>query len=592
MQVSAQTLENTMQPSPEIQENKETLFTACIKGQLSLVEQFLLSQSVNSRDSDNCTALHWAAINNHLNIVTFLISQGADIDALGGNLQATPLHWAARAGHISIVAFLIEKNADAYLKDNQGYNALHLAVHGAQTLMVVYLLGYGMNPNSLDSSNRTPLMWSAYLGHSLEITKLLFDWDADLNLTDNTGFTALHWAVCASNFESAKMLIKHGIDISIRDPNGKTAGDWATERNQHLIYLKTLNNALDIQTTIFKKETMEKILYSIPFFAIPIGILLFAQLLFIYSIPICLVSGFILLKLMEIFLIKPMNITLMQTPFTTAIPQATLLFVFLTFLYLFVNAPYLSVFHFFYFFANLICGYSFYKVIYSDPGYIVAKNDMLARQKVILELVKEKRLDFRHYCVTCIFFEFKNIGNIQKPLRSKHCKFCNKCVAKFDHHCPWIFNDVGALNQQYFIIFTASLIIGVWSFVQIAFAYLEMESPELKTSFDKCLVFQRICDYYNYNGWILNITLWACFNAFWVFALLCLQLYQITLNLTTNEFSNYARYEYLGANSNPFDHGWIFNCEQFWDSNQAQWMEVFEVSDVAYKSKSKSYEMV
>ena len=51
-------------------------------------------------------------------------------------------------------------------------------------------------------------------------------------------------------------------------------------------------------------------------------------------------------------------------------------------------------------------------------------------------------------------------NQIHKPLRSKHDRFSNRCVARYDHYCPWVYNVVGLKNHRMFVIYlTFSLIL-------------------------------------------------------------------------------------------------------------------------------------
>ena len=75
--------------------------------------------------------------------------------------------------------------------------------------------------------------------------------------------------------------------------------------------------------------------------------------------------------------------------------------------------------------------------------YAWTPNNLYLYLQDLLELIDPVQL-----CPDC---------EIVRTPRSRHCSICNKCVERFDHHCPWTDNCVGINNHSYFMVFITAL---------------------------------------------------------------------------------------------------------------------------------------
>lgn len=204
--------------APSITNNLSYLQYAAASGNLELL-QILLDRGALV-DTPNIPPLIIAVRQGHKKAAELLIGAGANVNIKEADDGTMPLNMAAGKGFTSISELLIEKGATLDSRGRNGQTPLHYAAIAGQIQEMQLLLAKGADIDAKTFSGATPLIMSAQTSQPAAI--LLVNSNAQVNVKDNAGHSALWFSVLHSLRECTSALLAKSADPNIQDRVGTT----------------------------------------------------------------------------------------------------------------------------------------------------------------------------------------------------------------------------------------------------------------------------------------------------------------------------------------------------------------------------------
>ncbi|KAL8654100.1 MAG: hypothetical protein Q9226_003563 [Calogaya cf. arnoldii] len=201
-------------------------------GQIDVIDQMLREQPTAIEAAEGgmgLTALHYAARNDHLDVVKLIVNKGADPFNADSNGRTAVHHATCSNGVLCLDYFLGNRFADI-LPDKEGLSLWHLAAL-AQTKQTLETLAKYFIPMPLLSDvrakdGRSPLLCAASVGCAENIEWLLLAGCTTMESAYD-GSTALHLAARSGSSKAVQALLTTGSEVNAATEDGSTALHFA-----------------------------------------------------------------------------------------------------------------------------------------------------------------------------------------------------------------------------------------------------------------------------------------------------------------------------------------------------------------------------
>jgi ankyrin repeat protein len=164
----------------------------------------------------------------------------------------TNLHHAVQAGNLGLAQSLIRRGANLGSRDNAGRTALHYASmeqsHGPDIMALLLNAGGKAIMNLGDDNGQTALHYAVERDFTDNL-RILVEHGVDIRVTDSYGFSPCLWAVVAGQTHATDKLLTIGADANSISADGKSALAWAAGLGWSSIAELLVNNGASMSST-------------------------------------------------------------------------------------------------------------------------------------------------------------------------------------------------------------------------------------------------------------------------------------------------------------------------------------------------------